>query len=179
MSERRDFLTNQPILALITVSTSSSHTTHACRDMSCVTIDSFFVGTDVTTTSPCTDLSDGLVSCQGESTRQWYELTPLHFPPLSFHVNYFCLNVSAQTLADVQNCLYSGRLSGSLWVWREREAAPLEHLQKFITLPLMNLAANSQGAAKKCEISVGNTSGKKTQHTGQPFKFWLYFDIYL
>lgn len=52
----------------------------------------------------------------------------------------------------------------------------------------MNLAANWQGAAKKCELSDGNTlHTRETQHTGWPaislynnvFKFWVDFDVYL
>lgn len=126
--------------------------------------------TDVSLTSTCTDLSDGLVSCQRESRRQWYASSSLHLPPNGFHVNY------------------SGGLSDFLWVWKECEAALLKHLQKCITLPLMNLAANWQGAAKKCELSVGNTlHTKETQHTGWPaislynnvFKFGFDFDVYL
>ena len=91
-------------------------------------------------------------------------------PPRSFHVNY------------------SGCLSDFLWVWQEREAALLKHPHKFISLPLMNLAANWQGAAKKGELSVGNAfPSRETQHTGWPaislynnvFKFWFDFDVYL
>lgn len=124
---------------------------------------------DVTLTSTCTDLSGSLVSCQRESSRQWYA-SSLHLPPCSFHVNY------------------SGCLSDFLWVWQEREAALLKRLRKFITLPLMNLPANWQGAAKKCELSVGNTlHTRETLHTGWPaislhnhvFKFWFDFDVYL
>lgn len=162
MSERRVCLTKQPLLEPITLWTAS-HTvhTHTHRHARCG-IDSFFVDRDMSLTSTCTDLSGGLVSHQTESTRQWYASPTLHLPPHSFHVNY------------------SRCLSGFLWVWQEREAALLKHLQKFITLHLMNLVDNWQGAAKKCELSVGITlHTRETQHTHQLSHFttrYLYSD---
>lgn len=128
--------------------------------------DSFFVDKDVTLMTTYPALSHVLVSWQTESTRRWYELTSLHFPPPCFHVNYFGLEIYAQ----MDKYLYSGCLSDLLWVWQQHEAVLLK-----TSANIHHVASNEPhslltGSCQEVwEQSWNHT--KETQHTGWIFSY--------
>lgn len=170
MSERRVYPTIQAIIAPITLLTASHWLPHTHADTCQVWIWQFLCG------HRCNSVYS-FVSCFGSLTDRinqtmiWIDVPA--FPSTLLSCKLFW---SGNLCTDSQLSLILGVCQTCFEFGRSTRQFCSKHLQIFITLPLMNLAAYSQGAAKKCENSLGITPRKHTTQAGY-FPIQLCIDV--